>query len=372
MPAATVASPPTVAPSTATPTPLPTPLPTPTLAPTPSPAQLESDAQKAAFDGDYARAIKLEQQALGALGNPDSEAALRAKLVIGSWQLANREVTAAIATLQTVADISGSPVQHDAQVVLGRALVADGNTVSATLAFSLGLAVNTVLTPWLNLWMGDALLNSKQITDAIPYLQASLDGAPNTSQEFSRREKLALAYQLNSNFAAAIEQYDVILSRAQFPAYRARMLWESAQALLAAGQTQAAFQRMNEVATNHPKTAQAASAVQALVNAGQPVNELQRGIIGYHSGLHEAAREAFRRAIGLYPDRANEVRYWAALNYIKLGSPADAIRNLDQTIAVNPVGTPAVAQAWAEKTKLYANTNDIANAKTAFAQLLKI
>jgi soluble lytic murein transglycosylase len=355
--------------ATAAPTSTPTLAPTPT--PTPDPAQLERDAQQAAFIGDYARAIAVQQQALAALGNPESEAALRGRLSIGQWQLADGDLAAAITTLQPLADLSGSPVQTAARLLLGRALERNSQPVEAIAQFSSALSAGSVISPWLNLWLGDDLMASSQPTAALPYLQASLDGAPNLSQEFSRREKIALAQQLSGNLPAAIEQYEVILSRATFPAYRARILYESAQALLAAGQNAAAYQRLNEVVTNHPTTAAAAQAVQALLNAGQPVDDLQRGIIAYNNRSYEAARDAFRRAIETADAaRANDVRYWAALNYLRLGSPADALRNLDQTIAANPPNAPAVAQALGEKAKFYANANDVTNAKLTFTQLI--
>ena len=60
------------------------------------------------------------------------------------------------------------------------------------------------------------------------------------------------------------------------------------------------------------------------------------------------------------------MRYWAALNYLKLGSVADAFRNLDQTIAANPAGSPAVAQALAEKAKVFANSGDAATLGSRF------
>jgi soluble lytic murein transglycosylase len=364
----------------ASPTPQPTATPTPAPTPTPSAAELDSQALRTAFNGDYATAISLEQQAL-AMFPPESEQAAQARINIGQWHIANNNAAAAIDALATVINLQSPPqgrdaisnllsLQTEAHILTGRATQIAGNALGATANFSTAIDAGSVLTPWLHLWIGDALLNSQQITNALPYLQASLDGAPNVSQEFSRREKIALAHQLLGNFPAALEQYDVILSRAQNAGYRARILWESAQALLAAGQTATAYQRMSEIVTLFPKSPQAAQAVTALVNAGQQVDELQRGIIGYNNGLYEAARDAFRRAITLYPDRANDVRYWAGLNYLRLGSPADALRNWDQTIAANPPGTPAVAQALAEKAKYFANAGDAENAKLTFTQLI--
>jgi soluble lytic murein transglycosylase len=354
--------------ATAAPTPVPTLAPTPTI----DPVALAREADHAAFIGDYARAIELAQRALALMNDPRGVGGegppVQARLSLGQWQIANGDPAAAIVTL---ADLAGSPSRADAHVLLGRAHALNGEPLASTSQFSSALSAGSVISPWLNLWIGDDLLAAGQPTNALPYLQASLTGAPNLSQEFARREKIALAHQLAGNLPAAIEQYESILSRAQSASYRARVLWESAQALQAAGQNAAAFQRMNELVAQHPRTSQAVQAVQALINAGQPVDELQRGIIGYHNGLHVAARDAFRRAIATADaDRANDIRYWAALNYLRLGSPADALRNLDQTIAANPAGSPAVAQALAEKGKIFANANDIANAKLTFAQLI--
>jgi soluble lytic murein transglycosylase len=373
-PAPTPTAPPITPTIFASPTPAPTATPSPAPTPTPSAAELDGQAQRAAFNGDYAGAIALEQQAL-AMHASDSEPAAQARINIGQWHLAEGNTAAAIESLAPLLThplpITSYPsLQTDAQLLTGRATQNAGNALGATASFSAAIDAGSVLTPWLHLWIGDALLNSGQVTASLPHLQASLPDAPGVSQEFARREKIALANQLLGNYPAALEQYDVILSRAQNAGYRARILWESSQALLASGQTTAAYQRWNEIATLFPKTPQAAQAVTALVNAGQPVDELQRGIIGYHNGLHEAARDAFRRAIALYPDRANDVRYWAGLNHLRLGSPADALRNWDQTIASNPAGTPAVAQALAEKAKYFANIDDVENARLTFTQLI--
>ncbi|MCS6847457.1 MAG: transglycosylase SLT domain-containing protein [Anaerolineae bacterium] len=358
----------------ATATPAPTPSPTPE--PTPDVAALTESAHYAAFIGDYARAVEVGRQVVAALGSGTSEAALRMRLNIGRWQMDAGEINAAAAALSSVvADLStaggdSSAELPGAHVLLGRAYAMAGDPVNASAQYAAALAAGSVISPWLHVWLGDAHLDARRLAEAITHYRASLDAAPNTAQEFARREKLALAGQLSGDYQAVIAQYETILSRAQLPAYRARILWELAQALRAAGQTGAAYRRMNELMANHPKTPQAFQALQALINAGQPVDELQRGIIGYHNGSHVAAREAFRRAIVLYPDRANDVRYWAALNYLKLGSVADAFRNLDQTIASNPAGAPATAVALGEKAKIYANAGDAANARATFERLI--
>ncbi|RMG62109.1 MAG: hypothetical protein D6709_12760 [Chloroflexi bacterium] len=355
--------------TTATPAPLPTPEPTPDI------AALTTGAHYAAFIGDYARAIELGQRVVAASGSEMRPDALRMRLNIGRWQMDAGRADAAVATLSSVvADLSANGADSGAelpgaQALLGRAYALSGDAANALAQYAAALAAGAVISPWLHVWLGDAHLDARRPTEAIPHYRASLDAAPTPAQEFARREKLALASQLSGDFQAAIAQYEVILGRAQLPAYRARILWELAQALQAAGQPEAAYQRMNELTANYPKTPQAFQALQALLNAGQPFDELQRGIIGYHNGSHVAAREAFRRAITRYPERANDVRYWAALNYLKLGSVPDALRNLDQTIASNPANAPATVVALGEKAKIYANVGDAANARATFERL---
>ncbi|MCS7055710.1 MAG: transglycosylase SLT domain-containing protein [Thermoflexales bacterium] len=354
----------------------PTPVPSPTPQPTPDIAALTDGAHYAAFIGDYARAIALGRQVVAALGDEKSTAALRMRLNVGRWHIEAGEAAPAVATLSSaVADLSAPGASLSAElpgahVLLGRAYALSGDGVNASAQYSAALAAGAVISPWLHLWLGDAYLEARRPEAAIAHYRASLSAAPNTAQEFARREKLALAGQLSGDYQAAIAQYETILARAQLPAYRARIAWELAQALQAAGQSAAAYRWMNEILANYPKTPAAFQALQALLAAGQPVDELQRGIVGYHNGAHVAAREAFRRAIALYPDRANDVRYWAALNYLKLGSPADAFRNLDQTIAGNPAGAPATAIALGEKAKIYANMGDAANARATLERLI--
>ncbi len=337
---------------------------------------LSAHAHAAAFLGDYPRAIELGRQAIAALGGEASEATLPMRLNIGRWQMEAGDAASAIASLSpVVAELSArgadsNPELPGAHALLGRAYALAGDAISAFTHYSAALSANAVISPWLHVWLGDAHLDARRPGEAIAHYRASLDAVPNTAQEFARREKLALASQLSGDYQAAIEQYEVILRRAQLAAYRARISWELAQALQAAGQAEAAYRQMNDLVANYPKTPQAFRALQVLINAGQPVDELQRGIIGYHNGSHVAAREAFRRAIALYPDRANEVRYWAALNYLKLGSVADAFRNLDQTIASNPDGSPGAVLALGEKAKIYANAGDAANARETFARLV--
>jgi len=366
-PAPTPSVAPTI-PATIYPTPSPLATATPTPRPTPDLTTLRQDAEAAAFIGDYARAIALGQEVLAFADTGVADMRLK----IGQWHLADNNAPAAIAVLQPLlAELNGLSESEvaDAHVLLGRAYAAAGEGNSASAHYAAAIAAGSVISPWLHLWLGDIALNTGRLMDAVDHYRRSLAGAPTVAQEFARREKLALAHQLAGEYQAAIEQYETILARAQLAAYRARITWELAQVLRAAGQTGRAHQLMNALVETAPKSPQALQAVQALLSAGQAVDDLQYGIVAYHNGAHAVAREAFRRAIRRDPSRANDVRYWAALNYVKLGSVNDALRNLDQTIAANPAGAPAAIQALGEKAKILANAGSAALAQAAFKQL---
>jgi soluble lytic murein transglycosylase len=348
---------------------LPTPAPTATLAPTPTPNAntLLAEAERAAHNGDAAQADALLAQALPLLGS-QPEQATQATLSLARVRLRNRDdaqLANAISLLNSFAQqFPNAPteMQQDASVLLARAYHFSQRYNEAIAQYTVALSVTSILSPYLNVWMGDAFVQlSQPISAVLPY-QNAIAAAPSASVEFGWREKLALAHRLGGQRNEAAAQYQLILSRAQVPAYQARIKWELAQEQIALGQSPKAL--IDDLIANHPKTASAFEALKAALDSGLPVDELQRGIVNYHAGNHPAAREAFRRAIESPAGREDDIRYWAAINYISLELPNDAVRNLDQTIAAN-ANPQRVAEAWAEKAKLYANLGNKAEALTA-------
>lgn len=343
--------------------PAPTPVPsaTPAPTPTPDPLRLIHAGRRAAFNGDDKTASALFQQALQELPPEQADARAQAGLDLAISQLSAGNPSAALEALEPLTD------RADARVLMGRAALALGDSGSAAAHFAAAIEAGSVISPYVSVWLGDVYLSLNQPVSALLPYQQAVDSATFVAQAVGWREKLALAYQLSGQYQPALEQYEAILSVSQIPSYRARILWESAQALLAMGRAQEAFQRMREVMNTAPRTAAAFSALKALLEAGQPVDELQRGIIGYYNGAHEAAREAFRRAIRT-DSRLNEIRYWAALNYIALRSPADAFRNLDQIIASGPE-SDRYADALIKKGEVQADLGNYEDAVATYRRL---
>ncbi len=342
------APPPTAQPATARPTILivaPTVPPTATLAPspTPNPVVIKAQAERARFEGDVDRAAQLLAQAEG-LQPLASAGQIDTRYQRARLQFETDDVTGAIGTLQvlisdTRAISPAHPLLGTYFTLLGRSFESAANPPEAATHYYNAIAAGSVISPYLNLWLGNYYLAlNTPISAVVPY-QAAVALSPNASTEFERREKLALALMLSKQPTAALAQYDEILARARFPTYRAQILWESAQALLGSGQGKSAYARLQDLVANYERTPQAHLALVALLDADQPVDELQRGRVNYHAKSYQAARDAFRRAIQTDIARADEIRLWAARNYDALGNPADAIRNLDQIIATNAAGS---------------------------------
>lgn|GEM_PF-1694485 len=356
--------------STSTATPPATETPAPTS--TPDANTLQQQAETAVHHGDTPLAIQLYTQELALLPANGPEAA-HTRLALAQTQLRASDATSAAQTVAPLLSATSTDpaLQADAQAVLIRSQLAVGNLPSAAFLLNEAISAGHVLSPYLNLWLGDAYISASQPISAIAPYQQAIEAAPGLSAEFSRREKLALAYRLANQPAEAIAQYQNIIARSKVPVYQARMKFEMAQDMLAAGQNTPAYTILQDLVVNQPATQQAALAVPVLTAANIAIDPLQRGIINYNAGNHEAARDAFRQAIELNDGRADVVRYWAALNYLELDLPDDAVRNLDQTIASN-TDAVRVAEAWAEKAKLYAELENEALAKESFVGFKQI
>jgi soluble lytic murein transglycosylase len=320
-----------VAPS---PSPIPTDTPAPTPTPTPDPAGLRAEAAKLRFDGETRDAIARLQTAVRAFP-AGSDLARDAAFELARAQYETGDPAGAAAALETlIAAEDPAPGSALSWTLLGRAREQLGDPAGAAAAYETALRVSPVISPYLNLWLGNYHLALNEPVSAALRYQAAAEAAPNLSSEFFRRERLAEAYLAAGQIDQALAQWDNIASRARFAAYRARIQWRAAQAALGAGRNPDGLTRARAVMDAYEQRAEAHEALKVLLDAGQTVDDLQRGRVNYHAGSHDAARDAFRRAIQRNDGRGNEIRLWAARNYMALGATDDALRNLDQTLRV--------------------------------------
>ncbi len=354
-------------------TPPPTVTSTPQPTPTTSPQTFLQWAEQARLNRDDLQAQALFEQANALLPTTSPER-IMAQFKLGQIALTNNDLVRAgdvFRGLGTSAAISPA-VRLQAAVRLGQVLRESGDTAGAVAQFKAVLTDSQVLSPYLQLWMGELYLAANQPISAIVPLQNAIAGAPSASAEFERREKLALAYRAAQQYGPAIAQYEAILERAKVLAYRARIQVELAGDLINAGQrpraTEVLREVMNGAADVNPSAA--AAALQTVLNLGVAVDEVQRGIINYKAGNHAAAQQAFRRAIQQDVARANEIRYWAGLNYLALNDPLNAYRNFDQTIADGPTSV-RYADTLLKKGQSLSDAADVDGSAAAYRLLLQ-
>jgi soluble lytic murein transglycosylase len=347
---------------------LPTSTPTPTPTPTPSPSELITAAQKARFYGDDIQSAAYYSRALGILDQTHSELALRARFDMGVAQLEAGNTHGAMeAFTAIVSDAVSSTVTSDARVRLGYAAAVSGDYPGAIAQYNAAVAGGSVISPYLELWIGDAYIAANNPVSAVVPYAIAVREATGSVQTILRREKLALSLSLSGQLPAALSNLEANFREAQYAVTRARNEVQAAQVMLAMGQKEAAYQRWRDITLKYPELPAAYSALVELDKVGQPVDDLQRGIIDYHAGANAAAQRALKRAIttGL---RMTEVRYWAALNYADMGNPADAYRNLNEIIAEGP-GSSRYGDALIEKGSLQASAGDNDNAAQTYRLL---
>jgi len=364
---ATPTATPTPAP-TATPTPTPTPPPTPT--PTPDPAVLLSDAARASHHGDYDSAAQTYRRLLDL--PLDGAAAAGVRLALGTAHLRAGDYAGAGTALRDfLATAPEGEQARQAHFLLAEALVGLDAPLAAADEYRAYLAAGTVITAYVDLWLGDALYAGGAYLPATDAYAAAVAGAPDVPFEFDVRERLALAHVALQDYPAAVAQYDAILEHAEVRAYRARLEHQAAETLLLAGDTATGYERHLAVVETYPEAYYAYLSLVKLVEAGRPVDDYLRGVVDYYGGAYGPAVEALYRYLRAHPKvHSADVHWYAGLSYLAAGSPALAVEEFQMLIDTHP-GEPRVGDAWMGLAQAHADADDTDAAVEAYRQFVE-
>jgi len=320
--------------ATATPSSTPTPLPSPT--PTPVPAVLLTNAERARHNGDFETAVSIYNELL--VRPLDDDRGARSLLGLGEAHLQDQAPSEAVHAFQRLLDEHPDSRQvREGTFLLGDALVAAGEPLSAAHAYSSYLQTGTVITPYVNLSIGEAFQAAGAYTATLAPYERAIAEAPGRSFEADAREKLASAYIARGDYADAVAQYDAILSIARLPRYRARIEHQAAETLLLAGDTEAGYQRHTHVVGTYPTQEHAYLSLVKLVEVGRPVNDLLRGQVDYYGEAYGPAVEALYRYIRAYPEtHSGDAHWYSGLSYWEAESPELAINEFRLLIDTHP------------------------------------
>ena len=324
--------------ATAAPTFTPSPTATPRPTATPQPEVQLKQAAQAVHDGDYVAAIQQYQALLGAARSDP------AAIELAQTQQRAGYLTDALDSFQRFIDqYPQSARLADGWFGLGEIHFTQENWPKAIAAYRNYLDLRPdLIASAVQERIGDAATQQGDLEQAATAYQAGIVRATNPSESANLREKLALTDRLLKNYAAAVAQYDQILSFAQQPAYRAQVLYQSGQTLIDAGDTKAGFQRFIDLINTYPDRNDAYQALMALVNAGVAVNEFQRGLVDYYARQYDAARAAFERFSAAQADHGN-AHYYIGLCYKGAGNIPAALEALAEIIDQHPE-----ASRWSE------------------------
>ncbi len=314
-----------------TPTLTPTPLPT----PTPAPAARIQAGERALFNGDWELAGIEFQTALDASREPQMQAA--ALLGLGRTRLMERNYAEAIGILeQLIQEHPDSLQTPHAYFLLAQANEGMQRHLEAADAY-LYYMINRpgIIDAYVLDLRGDVLFAGGDYGGAANDFSAALQSPSLLDQEFLQL-KMARSYALAGDHGTALSLYDDLYYRTTNDYTRALIDLRKGQVYTEMGQLEQAYAVYLEAVQNYPRAYDSYLALTALVEAGVPVNDLDRGLVDYFAGQYGVATAAFDRYLQNAPEDPATAHYYYGLSNRALGGHPEAIAQWDKLIQNYP------------------------------------
>ncbi len=275
-------------------TPSPTIQPSPTPTPTPLPAVRIQQGDESLLNGDYQPALEQYQAALNSTQDDLTQAASllgmgRAYTAAGNW-------IAAVPPLEkVVTEFGQTPSAAPASYLLAECHIANGNYNQAAAMYEKYIKLRPgVLDAMMYEKRGLALEAGGDYSNAISAYQAAIDASPN-SDTADLQTRIGKNYIALNDYQNAIRTFIALYDATNNDYIKARANLFAGQAYMALGLSDQAFARYQDSVNNYPRAFDSYTALVELVNAGQPVDELNRGLVDYFAGMYGPAIEAFNR-----------------------------------------------------------------------------
>jgi soluble lytic murein transglycosylase len=332
---------------TSTSTPAPTRTPTPTPTPTPLPEARVALGDQALFNGDWDSALREYQTALGT--SPEVEIQMAARLGLGRTYFLAGSLDEAENALQSLIEEDPSDqITAVAYFFLAQVYSAQNLPLEAVDAYEDYLDLRPgIIASTVHELRGDAFLSAGEAPAAVLAYQAALQ-SDRLSGDLSTEIKLARAYALSGDYTTAIVAYQDIYNRSSSEFTKAQMNLLMGQAYLALDEPEKAYAVYQDNVNSYPRAYDSYTALLALVNAGIPVNEFQRGLVDYHAGEYGVALAAFDRYLQSSPEDPSSGLYHKALTLRALGDYQDAIDAWDEVIQTH-ANSDVWDDAWEQK-----------------------
>jgi soluble lytic murein transglycosylase len=328
-----------------------TPFPSPT--PTPLPAERLDLAVTGLAEGNYEQAVDQLTAALAQSDALSPAARIESLYALGTAYGRDGRYAEAVQTFNQLLTEAPEEAPWSAYYLLGQAYAALGDDAAALTAYETYLQRNGDMAAYVQPRIAELHNNLGNDDQAIAAYEAALSAPANRFTEIATRRYLAQVYLDAGNYAAAVAQYDAIRAVAQTEFTRGEMAYLAGYADLLAGNNEAAYGRFQEALTAYPNAYETYLGLVALVEAGQPVDDYQRGLVNFNAKSYAPALAAFTRYLEQTAEPNPDAYLYQAWSQEALGDLPGALATLEQYAAVLP------AEALMERGKLLARAGDV-------------
>jgi soluble lytic murein transglycosylase len=328
--------------------------PTPTATATPLPKARISIGEDDILSGDYDAALNEYWTAREQSTDPEIIAA--AQLGVGRVLLLQSDYSGAITQLNwLLANVPQGETRSTGYFYLAQAYLGMEQYLLAADAFGNFLqAQSGPLDSEILEMQGDAYTKAEDYPKALACYQAARQKR-NTGNTDSLDIKIAQSILATGDYGSAINALLALFDSTSNNLTKASANLLLGQIYLRLNESEQAYARFQDSVTNFPVYYDTYSGLVALVEAGQPVNELMRGIVDYYAGKYGLAIEAFDRYLYSNPDHDATIHYYKALSLWNLGDYEGEVAEWDILIRDHPKDEK-YATAFLEKaTTLYNN-----------------
>jgi len=329
------------------PTPTQTPTPLPTATPTPIPAQRIANGDQALFYGDYDAAIQAYGEAQAASSDPELQSA--GLLGLGRAYYQDGYYPEALDALRLVTEnYPDSPYRADAYFFLGETyMVLDRYVEAADAYLNYWMLRSGVIDAYIGERRGDALFYAGLYPEALMDYQAAVN-SDRLPTDFTLEIKLARAYAATGDYSTALVMYNDLFSRTGNDYLKAQIDYLLGQMYINMGQPEDGYTAYLNAVNNYPLAYYSYLSLVELVNAGYPVDELQRGIVDYYAGEYGGALAAIERYLGNAPTDPSSAAYYKGLILRSQMEYESAVAQWD-TIIQGYADQPLWDEAWEQK-----------------------
>lgn len=333
--------------ATSTPDSLNTPtLPPPTPTPTPLPAVRLNQGDAALLMGDTQRARQEYQNAALATGDAEIQAAALVGIARSYFEERNYQQT--IENL--LALINEHPANHslaNGYYFLAEAYLASGENQKAAEAYQKYLELKPgILDDLIAEKAAEAWMAAGEYEKAIQLFQKAIEASG--SQDTARLKiRIGQAFEQMNDQEAAIRQYLDAYQSTSNEYYKAQANFLAGKAYQILGFPEQAYARFQDSVNNFPRYYDTYSGLIELVNAGQPVNQLNRGLVNYFAGQYALSAEVLLGYINNNPDHDGTAHHYRALALRQINNLEGALEEWRTLIRDHP-GDSFYSTAWQE------------------------